>query len=86
MNWNMVFFLPQSANENFLKIHWKCNISRYSVSSVLGKYCMNLVDTDRSLYAQEHGYKTSLCSLKPLSCTPKNNLIIGYRDNQECQR
>lgn len=46
-----------------------------------GKYCMNLVDTDRSLYAREHGYRTSLCSLKPLSCTPKNNLIIGQRDS-----
>lgn len=46
-----------------------------------GKYCMNLVDTDRSLYAREHGYRTSLCSLKPLSCTPKNNLIIGQIDS-----
>lgn len=46
-----------------------------------GKYCMNLVDTDRSQYAREHGYRTSLCSLKPLSCTPKNNLIIGQRDS-----
>lgn len=46
-----------------------------------GKYCMNLVDTDRSLYAREHGYRTSLCSLIPLSCTPKNNLIIGQRDS-----
>ncbi|XP_048779083.2 glutathione S-transferase C-terminal domain-containing protein homolog isoform X2 [Ostrea edulis] len=42
-----------------------------------GKYCMNLVDMDRSHYAREHGYKTALCSLKPLSCTPKNNLLIG---------
>ncbi|XP_061189198.1 glutathione S-transferase C-terminal domain-containing protein-like [Saccostrea echinata] len=44
-----------------------------------GKFCMNLVDMDRSHYAREHGYTTSLCSLIPLSCTPKNNLLIGRK-------
>jgi hypothetical protein len=42
-----------------------------------GKYCANLVDTDRAALAKEHGYKVTLCSLKPLTCTPKNNLLIG---------
>ena len=42
-----------------------------------GKYCANLVDTDRAALAKEHGYSVTLCSLKPLTCTPKNNLLIG---------
>lgn len=40
---------------------------------------MNLVDTDRARLAEEYGYNVTLCSLKPLSCTPKNNLLIGTR-------
>ncbi|KAK6172982.1 hypothetical protein SNE40_016526 [Patella caerulea] len=42
-----------------------------------GCYCANLVDTDRAELAREQNYTVSLCSLKPLSCTPKNNLLIG---------
>lgn len=42
-----------------------------------GKYCMNLVDTDRASQARERGYTVTLCGLKPLICTPKNNLLIG---------
>ena len=38
---------------------------------------MNLVDTDRASVAVEMGYKVTLTSLQPLTCTPKNNLIIG---------
>ena len=42
-----------------------------------GRHCMNLVDMDRALVAREHGYQVTLCSLQPLTCTPKNNLLIG---------
>ncbi|XP_041358719.1 glutathione S-transferase C-terminal domain-containing protein-like [Gigantopelta aegis] len=42
-----------------------------------GRYCSNLVDTDRAELAREKGYHVTLCSLYPLSCTPKNNLLIG---------
>lgn len=42
-----------------------------------GRYCMNLVDTDRLAYTEEKGYDVILCSLQPLTCTPKNNLLIG---------
>ncbi|OWF47057.1 glutathione S-transferase C-terminal domain-containing protein-like [Mizuhopecten yessoensis] len=42
-----------------------------------GKYCMNLVDTDRASLARESGYTVDLCSLIPPSCTPKNNILIG---------
>jgi len=38
---------------------------------------MNLVDTDRASLAKEKGYNVTLCSLLPLNCTPKNNLLIG---------
>ncbi|KAL5012843.1 hypothetical protein ScPMuIL_011394 [Solemya velum] len=47
-----------------------------------GKYCMNLVDTDRLSLAKENGYTVRLTSLQPLSCTPKNNLLIGTRDSR----
>jgi hypothetical protein len=38
---------------------------------------MNIVDMDRNAWAQEHHYSTSLLSLNPLGCTPKNNIIVG---------
>lgn len=44
-----------------------------------GRHCMNLVDTDRARLAEECGYSVTLCSLQPLSCTPKNNLLIGTK-------
>ncbi|GFO11567.1 glutathione s-transferase c-terminal domain-containing protein [Plakobranchus ocellatus] len=42
-----------------------------------GRECMNLVDSDRAAYARELGYQVTLCSLQPLTCTPKNNLLVG---------
>ncbi|KAL4229713.1 hypothetical protein ACF0H5_010101 [Mactra antiquata] len=51
-----------------------------------GRYCMNLVDTDRADLARENGYNVTLCSLKPLSCTPKNNLLVGSKIYQEQSR
>ncbi|XP_063413306.1 glutathione S-transferase C-terminal domain-containing protein-like [Mytilus trossulus] len=50
-----------------------------------GKYCANLVDTDRAALAKEHGYKVTLCSLNPLTCTPKNNLLIGIAPEQKSE-
>ncbi|XP_076070465.1 glutathione S-transferase C-terminal domain-containing protein-like [Mytilus galloprovincialis] len=50
-----------------------------------GKYCANLVDTDRAALAKEHGYKVTLCSLNPLTCTPKNNLLIGIAPEQKTE-
>ncbi|CAL1532458.1 unnamed protein product [Lymnaea stagnalis] len=45
-----------------------------------GHQCMNLVDTDRAEYAKEMNYNVTLCALHPLSCTPKNNLLVGTRN------
>ncbi|KAH9513811.1 hypothetical protein Btru_031463 [Bulinus truncatus] len=42
-----------------------------------GHLCMDLIDTDRAEHAKLHGYSVTLTSLKPLSCTPKSNLLIG---------
>lgn len=42
-----------------------------------GYVCMNVVDTDRKLYAMESGYEVVLGKLQPESCTPKNNLLVG---------
>ncbi|XP_022127133.2 glutathione S-transferase C-terminal domain-containing protein homolog [Pieris rapae] len=42
-----------------------------------GARCMAIIDSDRGRLAEEQGYKVILSKLKPLSCTPKNNLLIG---------
>ena len=42
-----------------------------------GKMCMGLVDIDRNSAAEDRGYKTTLNTMVPLECTPKNNMIVG---------
>ncbi|XP_028171064.1 glutathione S-transferase C-terminal domain-containing protein homolog [Ostrinia furnacalis] len=44
---------------------------------VRGSRCMAIIDSDRARLAEEFGYKVTLSRLKPLTCTPKNNLLIG---------
>lgn len=45
--------------------------------TVRGERCMAIIDSDRARLAEEYGYKVTLSRLKPLSCTDKNNLLIG---------
>ena len=40
---------------------------------------MTAVDTDRLQQARELQYQTLLCSLVPLTCSPKNNMLIGIK-------
>ncbi|XP_065356985.1 glutathione S-transferase C-terminal domain-containing protein homolog [Calliphora vicina] len=42
-----------------------------------GQLCMDIVDTDRKLQAEEAGYEVLLTRLKPENCTPKNRLLVG---------
>ncbi|GJQ80269.1 putative methyltransferase [Trypoxylus dichotomus] len=42
-----------------------------------GFLCMDIIDTDRKLMAESHGYTVHLGKLQPPSCTPKNNLLVG---------
>ncbi|XP_013179993.1 PREDICTED: glutathione S-transferase C-terminal domain-containing protein homolog [Papilio xuthus] len=42
-----------------------------------GARCMGIIDSDRARLAEEHGYSVTMSRLTPLSCTPKNNLLIG---------
>ncbi|XP_072944578.1 glutathione S-transferase C-terminal domain-containing protein homolog [Epargyreus clarus] len=42
-----------------------------------GDKCMIVVDSDRARLAEEFGYKVKILKLNPLSCTPKNNFLIG---------
>lgn len=46
---------------------------------IQGHYCMDVIDTDRSLYMMECGYNTRLTRLSPEDCTPKNRLLIGTK-------
>lgn len=43
-----------------------------------GYQCMTTIDTDRKIYAEENGYVVSLNKLTPESCSPKNDLLIGW--------
>ncbi|KAL1137676.1 hypothetical protein AAG570_009372 [Ranatra chinensis] len=43
-----------------------------------GEKGMQIVDTDRCLAAECLGYNVRLSKLSPPTCTPRNNLIVGY--------
>lgn len=45
--------------------------------SFQGQFCMDIVDTDRKLHAEECGYQVTLTRLQPEDCTPKNRLLVG---------
>ena len=38
---------------------------------------MQVIDMDRKLFAEEKGYDVTICSLQPLTCSPKNNMMFG---------
>lgn len=42
-----------------------------------GIECMNIIDTDRKMQAEELGYEVTLSKMIPESCTPKNNILVG---------
>lgn len=42
-----------------------------------GQRCMDVVDWDRKVCAEEAGYEVVLTRLQPEECTPKNRLLIG---------
>ena len=44
-----------------------------------GLRAMDIVDSDRARQAEERGYNVILNKLKPKSCTPKNNILIGTK-------
>lgn len=48
-----------------------------TLKTAQGMKCMDLVDGDRCFHARERGYSVKLTKLYPLSCTTKNNLLIG---------
>lgn len=42
-----------------------------------GQLCMDIIDYDRRMYAEEQGYKVIATKLEPVTCTQKNRLLIG---------
>ena len=42
-----------------------------------GNLCMAAIDTDRLLHSLESGYEVHLSKMKPQTCSPKNNLLVG---------
>ena len=50
----------------------------------LAKRSMRVIDADRNLWASEsRGYGTYMSSLEPLTCSPKNNVIVGVPPTRE---
>lgn len=49
-----------------------------NIKTLQGYECMAVIDTDRKIYAEENGYIVSLNKLTPESCSPKNDLLIGW--------
>jgi hypothetical protein len=44
------------------------------------RLCKSLIEWDRLLSVQEHGYRTRFLRMDPLSCSPKNDIILGTAD------
>ncbi|XP_035827501.1 glutathione S-transferase C-terminal domain-containing protein [Aplysia californica] len=64
--------------KDFLTLGHAADQTEFNIAlETQGRTCMNLVDTDRAEFARQQGYQVCLCSLQPLSCSPKNNLLIG---------
>lgn len=42
-----------------------------------GEKCMKTIDVDRCLHAKENNYRVHLAKMIPVTCSPKNNLLIG---------
>ena len=57
--------------EDWLRFPWSPAFAR-------AKRCMRIVDADRMAWAvQVARYQTVICSLLPLACSPKNDVILG---------
>lgn len=58
-----------------------------SLKTPQGNLCMAAIDTDRLLHSRDAGYFVHLSKMKPLTCSPKNNLLVGVpseRNRFEC--
>uniref|UniRef100_A0A8D8CU27 Glutathione S-transferase C-terminal domain-containing protein homolog n=1 Tax=Culex pipiens TaxID=7175 RepID=A0A8D8CU27_CULPI len=52
--------------------------SRTNVAkSQQGFFCMDVIDKDRALRAEEFGYSVVVKRLRPENCTPKNRVLVG---------
>lgn len=49
-------------------------------STAQGQLCMRYIDNDRLEHANKLGYLTKLMLMTPITCSPKNHLLIGTRD------
>lgn len=49
-----------------------------------GYFCMDIVDSDRKCYAEDCGYQVYLGKLQPVTCTNKNNLLVGIYGSELC--
>eukprot|EP00088_Acartia_fossae_P025248 TRINITY_DN2606_c0_g1_i1.p1 TRINITY_DN2606_c0_g1~~TRINITY_DN2606_c0_g1_i1.p1 ORF type:complete len:598 (-),score=84.53 TRINITY_DN2606_c0_g1_i1:198-1991(-) len=57
--------------------HTADQTEKHSTKCGQGELFMDIVDTDRCLHLQEHGYHVQLDKISPLTCSPKHNLIVA---------
>ncbi|XP_015432961.1 PREDICTED: glutathione S-transferase C-terminal domain-containing protein homolog [Dufourea novaeangliae] len=59
-----------------------------NVKTKQGYECMAIVDTDRKILAEQFGYRVYLSKFIPMTCTPKNHILVGIPrkeiTNAEC--
>lgn len=70
-------FVAHCADQSHDIDKGNCNVDK----SIQGEFCMDVIDTDRKLLAEEEfNYSVILSRLIPEKCTPKNRLLIGRKN------
>ena len=78
------FVTAQLSYKDFLTLGHAADQTEFNIAlESQGRQCMNLVDTDRAELARERGWTVVLCQLKPKECSPKNNLLVGWRGQRD---
>ena len=42
----------------------------------------SIIEWDRGMFARERGYRVYLSRMEPPSCTPKNDMLVGWREDR----
>lgn len=53
-------------------------LSLCSAVNAYRRICKSMVEEDRRLYAQEHGYRAYLTEMRPKGASPKDDVLLGW--------
>lgn len=54
------------------------DIELYSDIDIMRRICKSYIELDRQMHLSENGYNSRLVVMTPKSCSPKNDMIIGW--------